>query len=93
MESKKPSTIPNNLQDSIFKLSDADIIAGDLTTVLSDMFVHFELTRFAQPCIHTDTLSVLLSALYLYLLPRVLIWRRMRTSGAGSSLFCALTVE
>jgi hypothetical protein len=50
-------------------------------------------TRFAQPCIHTDALSVLQSALYLYLLPRVLIWRRMRTSGAGSSLFCALTVE
>jgi hypothetical protein len=34
-------------------------------------------TRFAQPCIHTDALSVLQSALYLYLLPRVLIWRRM----------------
>jgi hypothetical protein len=50
-------------------------------------------TRFAQPCIHTDALSVLLSALYLYLLPRVLIRRRTRTSGAGSSLFCALTVE
>jgi hypothetical protein len=42
MESKKPSPIPNNLQDSIFKLSDADIIAGDLTTVLSDMLVRFE---------------------------------------------------
>jgi hypothetical protein len=42
MESKKPSTIPNNLWDSIFKLSDADIIAGDLTTVLSDMLVRFE---------------------------------------------------
>ena len=42
MESKKPSTIPNNLRDSIFKLSDADIIAGDLTTVLSDMLVRFE---------------------------------------------------
>jgi hypothetical protein len=51
------------------------------------------LTRFAQLCIHTDALSVLLSALYLYLLPRVLIWRRMRMSGAGFSLFCALTVE
>jgi hypothetical protein len=50
-------------------------------------------TRFAQPCVHTDALSVLLSALYLYLLPRVLIWRRTHTSGAGSSLFCALTVE
>ena len=42
MESKKPSTIPNNLRDSIFKLSDADIIAGDLATALSDMLVHFE---------------------------------------------------
>jgi hypothetical protein len=31
-------------------------------------------TRFAQPCVHTDALSVLLSsALYLYLLPGVLI--------------------
>jgi hypothetical protein len=50
-------------------------------------------TRFAQPSIHTDTLSVLLSALYLYLLVRVLIWRRIHTSGAGSSFFCALTVE
>jgi hypothetical protein len=50
-------------------------------------------TRFAQPCICTDALSVLLSALYLYCLPRVLIQRRMHTSGAGSSLFCALTVE
>jgi hypothetical protein len=38
-------------------------------------------------------LPVLLSALYLYLLPRVLIQRRMHTSGAGPSLFCALTVE
>jgi hypothetical protein len=37
-------------------------------------------------------LSVLLSALYLYLLPS-LIRRRMHTSGAGSSPFCALTVE
>ncbi len=42
MESKKPSTVPNNLRDSIFKLSDADIIAGDLTAVLSDMLVRFE---------------------------------------------------
>jgi hypothetical protein len=41
-----------------------------------------EVTRFAQPYIHTDTLSVLLSALYLYLFPRVLIWRRMYMSGA-----------
>jgi hypothetical protein len=55
--------------------------------------VMFSLTRFAQPCIHTDALSVLLSALDLYLLPRFLIQRRMCTSGAGSSLFCALTVE
>jgi hypothetical protein len=51
-------------------------------------------TRFVQPCICTDALSVLLSALYLYLLPRVLIRRRTCTSGAaGSSLFCALIVE
>jgi hypothetical protein len=51
-------------------------------------------TRFTQPCVHTDALSVLLSALlYLYLLPRVLIRRRLCMSGAGSSLFCALTVE
>jgi hypothetical protein len=42
LESKKPSTIPNNLRESIFKLSDADIIAGDLATALSDMLVHFE---------------------------------------------------
>jgi hypothetical protein len=52
-----------------------------------------QMTRFAQPCIHTDALSVLLSALYLYPLPRILIQRRTCTSGAGSSLFCALTVE
>ncbi len=51
------------------------------------------MTRFAQPYVHTDALSVLLSVLYLYLLPRVLIQRRMCMSGAGSSLFCALTVE
>jgi hypothetical protein len=51
------------------------------------------MTRFAQPCVHTDALSVLLSALLLYLLLRVLIQRRMRMSGAGSSLFCTLTVE
>jgi hypothetical protein len=55
--------------------------------------VTYGLTRFAQPCVDTDALSVLLSALYLYLLPRVLIWRRTCTSGAGSSLFCALTVK
>jgi hypothetical protein len=36
--------------------------------------------RFTQPCIHTVTLSVLLSALYLYILPRVLIQRRMHMS-------------
>jgi hypothetical protein len=48
---------------------------------------------FTQPCIHTDALSVLLSALYLYPLLRVLIQRRTCTSGAGSSLFCALTIE
>jgi hypothetical protein len=50
MESKKNFTIPNNLWDSIFKLSDADIIAGDLTTVLSDMLVHFESDSVLAQC-------------------------------------------
>jgi hypothetical protein len=69
-----------------------------LTHKLFDLFASSTLvtpivTRFAQPCIHIDAFSVLLSALFLYLLPRVLIWRRTCTSGAGSSLFCALTVK
>jgi hypothetical protein len=59
----------------------------------SPLWVMHDMTRFAQPCIHKDALFVLLSALYLYLLPRVLILRRMHMSGAGSSLFCALTVK
>ena len=42
MESKKPSTVPNNLRDAIFKFSDAEIIVGDLTTVLSEMLARFE---------------------------------------------------
>jgi hypothetical protein len=50
-------------------------------------------TSFAKPYVHTDALSVLRSALYLYLLPRVLIQRRKCMSGAGSSLFYAHTVE
>jgi hypothetical protein len=42
MTSKEPSTILSNLRDSLFKLCDSDIIAGDLSVVLTEVLATFK---------------------------------------------------